>query len=192
VSVWNHEDLSVGSLFGIYNSNEVYGKWVPVDVSGQITLPKIGPIHIQGKTIKEAESQLIKQYENLVVNPIVKLKVLNREVSVLGEVKNPGNVLLEKERNNLLEVIARAGDFEFYADKRFVRLVRTSGTEAKQYELNFTTLTDFEKSSILVQPGDVIYVPTRKGKLIDKKAPTLIPFASALTTAAIFFSLFRK
>jgi polysaccharide biosynthesis/export protein len=192
LSIWDHDDLSVGSLFGIYNSNEVYGKWVQVNAAGMIVIPKLGSVHVLGLSIQEAEQMLATKYATLIVNPVLKLKVLNREMSVLGEVKNPGIFLLEKDQINLLDIIARAGDFEFYADKRFIRLIRNNGIKSKQYELDFTEMTDLEKASVRVLPGDVLYVPTRKGKMLDKKAPTLIPFASALTTAAIFLSLFTK
>ena len=42
ISVWGQEDISVGSVYGIYNSNEVYGKWLLVDANGCIEVPKIG------------------------------------------------------------------------------------------------------------------------------------------------------
>ena len=42
VSIWNHTDMSVGSVFGIYNSNEVFGKWLLVSKDSTVFLPKIG------------------------------------------------------------------------------------------------------------------------------------------------------
>jgi len=42
LSIWDHDNMSVGSVYGIYNSNEVYGKWLMVDHEGLINLPKYG------------------------------------------------------------------------------------------------------------------------------------------------------
>ena len=42
ISIWNHDDLSVGSTFSIYNSNEVYGKWILVDKTGTAMIPPFG------------------------------------------------------------------------------------------------------------------------------------------------------
>lgn len=189
LSVWDHDDLSIGSLYGIYNSNEVYGKWVLVDRAGEITLPRIGRVTVAGKTIRETEDTLTKLFSKSIVNPILKLQVLNREISILGEVKNPGNLLLEKESNPIMETIAKAGDFDFYADKRAVRLIRQTPEGPVMFQLDFTTMPDLFKSQIMLQPGDVIYVPTKKGKMLDKKAPTLIPFTSVVTTLAILATL---
>jgi|TARA_B110000259_G_scaffold187567_1_gene242286 polysaccharide export outer membrane protein len=184
ISVWNHDNMSIGSLFGIYNSNEVYGKWVMVDASGYIMVPKIGRVRLLGLTCVEAADTLAALYSKILVDPNLVVKVLNRDVTILGEVRTPGNYILEKQRNTITEIIGIAQGFEFYADKKKVQLIRNN----KSYQIDFTKLID-NNYQILVQAGDVINIPTRTGKSIDKKAPTLIPFASALTALALIFSV---
>jgi len=184
ISVWNHDNMSVGSLFGIYNSNEVYGKWVMVDAAGYIMVPKIGRVRLEGLTCVEAADTLASLYSEILVDPNLVIKVLNRAVTILGEVRTPGKYIIEKQRNTLTEIIGIAQGFEFYADKKKVQLIRNN----KSYQIDFTKLID-NNYQILVQAGDVINIPTRKGKSIDKKAPTLIPFASALTALALIFSV---
>ncbi|MGB0522991.1 MAG: polysaccharide biosynthesis/export family protein [Flammeovirgaceae bacterium] len=192
VSIWNHDDLSVGSIFGIYNSNEVYGKWVLVEQSGDIQLPKIGTVKAQTHTIQELQNKLKEKYAAFIVNPIVVVKVLNREVTVLGEVKDAGTFLLEKEHNTLIELLGRAGGLNFYADQKKVQLIRKVGIVEKQYLIDLSKLEEYELHQIQLLADDVIYVPTKKGKSLDKKAPTLIPFTSVLTSLGIVYSLFRK
>src|ERR1700743_3330941 len=58
ISCWGHDDLSVGSLYGIYNSNEVYGKWLMVNARGEVNVPKTGSFHIEGLTVSWAEASL--------------------------------------------------------------------------------------------------------------------------------------
>lgn len=187
VSVWNHDDMSIGSLFGIYNSNEVYGKWVMVDAAGYIMVPKIGRVRLGGLTCVEAADTLATLYSNILVEPNLVVKVLNRDITILGEVRTPGKYILEKERNTLTEMVGNAEGFEFYADKKKIQLIRHN----KSYQIDFTKLMD-NNYQILVQAGDVINVPTRRGKAIDKKAPTLIPFASALTALAVIVSVITR
>ncbi len=187
ISVWNHDNMSIGSLFGIYNSNEVYGKWVMVDAAGYIMVPKIGRVRLGGLTCKEAADKLASLYSEILVDPNLVVKVLNRDVTILGEVRTPGKYILEKEKNTLTEIIGNAQGFEFYAEKKKIQLIRNN----KSYQIDFTQLVD-NNYQILVQAGDVINVPTRKGKSIDKKAPTLIPFASALTALAVIVSIILK
>lgn len=187
VSVWNHDNMSIGSLFGIYNSNEVYGKWVLVDAAGYIMVPKLGRVRLGGLTCLEAADTLAALYSSILVKPNLVVKVLNRDVTILGEVRSPGKYILEKESNTLTDIIGNAEGFEFYADKKKIQLIRNN----KSYLIDFTKLMD-NNYRILVQAGDVINVPTRRGKSIDKKAPTLIPFASALTALAVIVSIILK
>lgn len=187
ISVWNHDNMSIGSLFGIYNSNEVYGKWVMVDAAGYIMVPKIGKVRLGGLTCVEAADTLTALYSDILVDPNIVVKVLNKDVTILGEVRTPGKYILEKESNTLTEIIGNAQGFEFYADKKKIQLIRNN----KSYQIDFTKLVD-NNYQILVQSGDVINVPTRKGKAIDKKAPTLIPFASALTALAVIVSVILR
>jgi polysaccharide export outer membrane protein len=187
VSVWNHDNMSIGSLFGIYNSNEVYGKWVLVDAAGFIMVPKIGRVRLGGLTCVEAADTLASLYSEMLVDPNLVVKVLNRGVTILGEVRTPGKYILEKESNTLTEIIGNAQGFEFYAEKKKIQLIRNN----KSYQIDLTKLMG-NHYQILVQSGDVINVPTRRGKSIDKKAPTLIPFASALTALAVIVSVVLK
>ncbi|NNC95627.1 MAG: polysaccharide export protein [Chitinophagales bacterium] len=188
VSIWNHDDLSIGSVFGIYNSNEVYGKWVLINENGEANLPKIGSVQLAGLTSDEASAKLKSLYAVFIKDPVIVVKVLNRKVTVLGEVKTPGSYLLEKEDHTLIEAIGLAGGMDFYADKKKVKFIR----DGQEFILDLTSMEDFETNNIVLQTGDIIYVPTRKGKVIDKKAPTLIPIASVATTLVVIISLFAK
>ena len=186
VSLWNHDNMSIGSVFGIYNSNEVYGKWILVDTDGNAMMPKIGKVNLVGLTVTEAADTLAVLYAEILVNPILVVKVLNREVTVLGEVRTPGKYILEKESNTLTELIGSAQGFEFYADKENILLLRNN----KSYHIDFTKL-EYNNYQVLVQAGDVISVPSRNGKMVDKRAPTLIAFASAITAIAVLVSLIQ-
>ncbi len=186
VSIWGNDEMSIGSLFGIYNSNEVYGKWVMVDSKGQIMLPKIGRVSIEHLTEREAADTLTRYYSKYLVEPIIVVKVLNKEVSVLGEVNNPGTLLLEKEKNTLMEALSKSGGLTFYANKKKATIRR--GDSLMTFDL-----TKIQSGApILIYPNDVIYIPCRGGKVIDKKAPTLIPFTSVATAIAILVSLINR
>lgn len=184
VSVWNHKNLSIGSIFGVHNSNEVYGHWILVDSDGNALLPKLGKVPLKGLTTSEASDTLSLLYSGIIVDPIIVVKVQNRAVSVLGEVRAPGKYILEKEQNTLTEIIALAQGFDFYAEKKQIELIRKN----KCYKIDYTVLQNNDYQ-IIVESGDVVNVPTRRGKVVDKRSPTLIAFASAITAIAVLISL---
>lgn len=189
MSIWDHDDLSVGSLFGIYNSNEVYGKWVLVDARGQVTLPRIGNFTIEGMTVIEAKDSLAKLYGKWVVNPIIEVKVINKEINVLGEVKTPGKFVVDKDNNTIFDIVARAGDFDFYANKKCVKIIRQDGLSVKMINVDLTHADNYLNRNIQVLPGDMVIVPSKKNKEFDKRISTIIPIVSSISALALMLGL---
>ncbi len=190
ISVWEQDELGVGSSYGIYNSNEVYGKWLMVDAAGNIEVPKIGSFRAENKTIIQLKDTLRVRFGTWVRNPIVDIKVLNREISVLGEVRDPQNILVDKESNSLLEIISASGGFEFYAELRKIRVLRQVGEDVHVANIDLTQAGNYLYRNIQVYPGDVVIVPSKKNKDFDRRVSTIIPFATTITAAAILFGLF--
>jgi polysaccharide export outer membrane protein len=190
VSVWDHEELSVGSIYSTAAATtEMYGKGLLVTADGRIALPRVGAFAVEGLTVPEAEASLKQVLGKWIVNPQVNIRVLNKEVTVLGEVNAPGNQPLEKERNTLVEVLGHAGDFGVYADKEHVKVLRPRGAATDQIEVDLTRLDQFEMSNIVVLPGDVVYVPARRGKQFDKKSGTTLVITSGLTSLILLSRL---
>lgn len=184
ISILDHEDLSIGSIYSHYSVSEAEGKWELVDATGSLNVPKVGTYHVEGLTVPEAEAQLEQVLGKWLVNPQITLKVLNKEATVLGEVNAPGNMRLDKERNPLVQVLGKAGDFGVYADKRHVKIVRQVGTSTLATEVDLTKLSTFEQNNLLILPGDVVYVPSKNGKQFDRKSPSILGVASIVS--AIF------
>ncbi len=189
-SFWNHDDLSVGSIYGIYNSNEVYGKWLMVDANGNITLPEIGNFHIEGMTVIQAEDSLTKYFKKTIVNPVIEVRVLNKEITILGELRNPGKITVDRENNNLLDIIALAGGYEFYANLKTVKVIRQKGASVRMVNIDLTDHSNYFATNIQLHPGDLVLVPSKKCKDFDKRISTIIPIASSTTAAAILLGAF--
>ncbi len=191
LSIQGHDDLSLGSVYGIYNANEVYGRWVLIDPDGYAALPRVGQVHIAGMTVSQAEDSLTKIYAKSIVNPVIRLRVLNRQISILGEMKNPGFMNLEKEQNTLAECLARAGDFDFYADKRNIQIARVVNDTLRALTVDLTDPDQAYLNKLSVKPGDIIYVPSRKGKVWDKRSANIMTVTSVLTTIVVLTQLFK-
>ncbi len=185
ISIWNHDDLSIGSVFSIYNSNESYGKWVLIESDSTAAIPYAGSMKIGGLTLSEAEDTVAKRMSEYIKNPIIEMRVLNREITVLGEVNAPGNYVLEKELNTLVEYIGKAEGLSFYADTKCIQIIRNEVS----YNVDLTNLESFNKKNIYLQSKDIVYIPSKKGKRLDMKAPILIPFASLLTSVGVLISV---
>jgi polysaccharide export outer membrane protein len=181
LSIWNHNDLSIGSVFSIYNSNEAFGKWVLIDQRGMAVFPKLGPVKISGLTVKEAEDLLGELYGEVLKEPVLTLKVLNRSVDVVGEVVMPGKVILEKERPTLMEVVGECRGFSGYADIERIEIIRDN----VRYTVNLRELSEYHTYGLVMQSGDILHVPSRSGKRLEQSAPVIIPFASVITALSL-------
>jgi polysaccharide export outer membrane protein len=189
ISVWGEDNLSVGSVYGIYNSNEVYGKWLMVDANGTIEIPKIGSTTVINKTVPELREEIRTALKKWLVNPIVDVKILNKEIIVLGEVKNPSTINIDKDNVTLLEMISKSGGFDFYANLKSIKILRQVGNQVKMTNLDLTSDQDVINTNIQLHPGDVIIVPSKKNKEFDKRIATIIPITTAITTAVILIGL---
>lgn len=185
LSVWGQDDLSVGSVYGIYNSNEVYGKWLLVDINGNIEIPKLGTTNVIGKTVPELKEEIKTKLKKWLVNPIVDLKVLNKEIAILGEVRNPAVIQVDKDFNTLLELISKAGGLEMYANIKAVKILRQEGDNVRVTNIDLTKMKDVPNQNIMLHPGDYVIIPSKKSKDFDKRISTVIPFATVASAAAI-------
>ncbi len=191
ISVWGQEELSVGSVYGIYNSNSVYGKWLLVDANGNIEIPKLGTTNVLGNTTIELKEKLKAQYTQWIVNPVVDVKVLNKEITVIGEVKAPQVVTLDKDYNTLLELITRCQGFDNYANLKYVKILRQQGKHVQIANLDLSESGNYLNKNIQLYPGDMVIVPSRKHKEFDKRVATIIPFTTVVSAAAILYGTFR-
>ena len=192
ISVWGQDELSIGSVYGIYNSNEVYGKWLLVDALGNIEIPKVGTTSVLNKTVTELKQELKGIFKTWITNPIVDVKVLNKEITMLGELKNPGVIKVDKDQNNLLEMLSKSGGTDFYANLKSIKIIRQVGAGVKMINIDLTKKENYFSQNITLHPGDVVIVPSKKNKEFDKRISTIIPLLSAISTAAIVSGLFLK
>jgi polysaccharide export outer membrane protein len=86
---------------------------VRVSAEGEISLPFIGVVKVNGLTEKKLSEELLRRLgENYMHNPQVNLYVReyrSRRVAILGAVANPGLYSLTKGTETLLDVISLAG-----------------------------------------------------------------------------------
>ena len=190
ISVSGEESMSVGSVYGIYNSNEVYGKWLLVDANGNIEIPKIGTTNVVGMSIPEFKTFLKEKLKKWLIEPVGDVKVLNKEITILGEVRNPNSIQVDKDHNTLFEIVSKAGGFEFYANLKSIKILRQENENVLVTNIDLTKEKDILNQNIQLHPGDIIIVPSKNYKEFDKRVSTIIPFTTTVSAAAIIMGLF--
>ena len=148
-----------GSTIAV-NEASLYVNGFAVDKTGNVQLPTVGKIKLQGLTLGEAQELVQRKISDYFTNATVILKLVSFRVSVLGEVERPGTYFVYNSQITLLEALAQAGGPKEFADKRHITLMRQSdqGTQALYVDLGVTDVLSSEYYYLL--PNDVVYVPT--------------------------------
>ena len=70
---------------------------------------------------------------------IVKIRLKNFKVTVLGEVLRPGSYNIENERISVIEAIGMAGDLTIYGERENVTLIREQNRKCMNLNIDLTS-----------------------------------------------------
>jgi len=138
-----------------------------VDPEGKIEFPVIGKISVVNKTRVEVEKfiqeSIYPQY--ITEKPIVTVRYLGYQIYVLGEVNLPGVHSFSKDKVNLLEALATAGDLTIYGkrDNILLRREHSDGT-SEVVRLNLQDKDLLLSPYFYLQQNDILYVEPNKAK----------------------------
>ena len=93
-----------------------------VDDRGEVVLPRLGPMHVAGRTIASLQDTLRSRFAEYLRNPSVEVTVYRR-IGVQGEVKKP-NLYFVDATMTLREVLALAGGITENGNPNHVVIVR--------------------------------------------------------------------
>lgn len=154
--------LGPGDLIevSVYNVPELASK-VRVSNAGDIYLPLIDYVHVDGLTQEEAQALIQKRLEDggFVRNPHVSIFVddaASQGVTLIGEVSKPG-IYPDTASHKLYEVVSQAGGFTSSASRK-IAILRRNQSEPIHIELP-RNLADDTSKNVDVMPGDTITVP---------------------------------
>ena len=137
-----------------------------VDEKGDVDVPVMGKIHVDGLTrnqIAELVKTKLTTSAEGVKDATVTVEFANLHVGVLGEVKSQGVMAIDRDQFTLLDAIARAGDLTQYGNRKNVKVFRKDGTKLKTYEVDLTNFHDVCQSPVyMLQQDDIIYVEPNK------------------------------
>ena len=135
-----------------------------VDKNGYVELSLIGFVKVVGLTTTEARELIKQKAKEYYKDPLVNVRIANFDVTVLGDVNNPGIVKLPTEKTSIIDVLALAGDLATTAKRNNILLVRREGDKTKFVRLDVTSSDIFKSPYFYVKQRDYIYVEQSDSK----------------------------
>ena len=167
-----------------------------VDNEGFIYFPVLGKLYIKGMTLAQLRADLEKRLLAYLTDPLVSIKQLNFNITVLGEVKKPGQYTNPSDKITVLQALGLAGDMTDYGNRTNVKLIREIDGVSKTFTIDFTNKNITNSPYYYMQQNDVLYI---EPDLIKKKTANIDPNRNlafqiggiALGVASILISLLK-
>lgn len=136
------------TIFGLESSSGTF----TVGDGGRISIPLIGPVDADGKTIAELEAAVAEALKarEIVKEPSVTAQVAKyRPFYILGEVQKPGQYPYAPGMT-VLQAVSVAGGYTFRANEKKATIRRSSAGASSKSAATPDTL---------IRPGDTVIIP---------------------------------
>jgi len=187
-------NMSLGAGGGVGGqANPLFGYLV--NQEGYIDYPGLGKIQVAGLTIQEIKDKFEVELEQYLVNPIIKTRILNFRISVIGEVGNPGTIIVNEENINIIEAISRAGDLTDYSRRDNILIIREQDGKREFGYINLFDRAVFNSPYFQLRQNDIVYVEPTKAITATVRDPIneILPIiASSLSFVTVIVSLLTR
>jgi polysaccharide export outer membrane protein len=162
-----------------------------INKEGYLLLPVIGSLNVKDKTLLQVSNIIKDSLTNILSQPLVTVKLVNRYISVLGEVRTPGHFPYSQEKLTIYDAIGLAGDMTIYANRKEVVLARNENEKNIIIRIDLTQPEILETNYYYLRPNDMIYVKPMKKRLwgIDQFPYALI--LSTITTGLLLYNVIK-
>lgn len=163
-----------------------------VGEQGMIILPLIEPVVALNKTLEEVRLEIQQNLALYLTDVVVSVKLVNFNITVLGEVFKPGQYYSVNNKVNLFEALGMAGDLTVYGNRKKVTVMRR--LQDGNYQLHYLDIT---KSNVIgntafnLKPNDVVYVEPLRTKPFGLGTFPVATILSTITTLILIVKLFN-
>lgn len=158
---------------------------------GNIEMPILGFVNIANLTLRQAQEKLLKEFQKYFQHVTLSIMLGNYQVDILGYVNSPGRYKVENQAVTILSALAVAGDFQEYANRKRVKLVRQQEGKTKIITLNLQDLNHVEPKYFFILPHDVIYVEPDKSLAVKRNLPWLTLAVTMITFTLAILNSFK-
>jgi polysaccharide export outer membrane protein len=181
--------FNVGSMQnGFTSPGSFFLEGYTIDTEGNITMPIIGSVMIEGLTVESAQKLIQANADKYLTKATVIVKLTSFKVTVLGEVRNPGYLYVYNSQVTVLETLGLAGDLTPFANREKVKLIRQTPEGSKVIFLDLTDANLLSSEYFFLMPNDVLYIEPFRARANRTNLEVLGVVFAGLTTGVLILS----
>ena len=179
---------------GSENRESLSFKSYTVDNNGNINYPEIGEIFVKTLTTFDLADLITNKLEELdiLIVPVIDVKILNLNFTILGEVNSPGKYFYDDQNLNIFKAIGMAGDLTINGLRTSVKLIRTKNGKKYINNLDLTKTDIITSEFFQIQSDDILIVDPNTSKVktagIIGNSGTLLSLLSFILSLIIVVS----
>jgi polysaccharide export outer membrane protein len=160
VTLWETPPAVLFSTSGVQSSSSGKELALPeqmVDSRGNISVPFVGNINIQGKTTSQVENAIVARLKGRANKPQAFVRIVknnNSTVTVVGSSGNNRLIPLSAKNERLLEAIALAGGINDAINRISIQLTRQDRTVSMPLE----NIVNDARQNVYLNSGDIITI----------------------------------
>lgn len=136
---------------------------VVVSPDGYFSMPLLGEIHANGKSITQLRKELVTRIQTFVPDADVTVMVkqaLGNKIYVIGKVNRPGEYVLNRNVD-VMQALSMAAGIAKFADVDQVKILRRTAKAQQVLSFDYSQVEDGKnlEQNIVLKPGDVVVVP---------------------------------
>ena len=134
-----------------------------LDEQGCVDIPTLGRVKIGGLTRSDAAVKIQDMLrQGQLRDGIVTVSAYDQFITVLGEVKNPGRVSVNRDNITLLEAIGQCGDLTIQARRDRILVLRQENGLTKTYYVDIRSKDLLNSPVYNLHQNDVVVVEPNK------------------------------
>jgi len=162
-----------------------------IDPEGNVKLPMLGKLMVAGVPVSKVEPIVQKKADEFINDAIVKVKLLNFKITVMGEVRSPGAYYNYNNSLTVIEALAMANGNTDFASIKKVMVIRKTNEANQSFLLNLSSKNIYLSEAFYLHPNDIIIVQPDKHKnfQLNSQAYSLMFSSLSMLLAVLGFVL---
>lgn len=175
------------------SSSSLYLMSYLIDDNWNIQIPLVGSFSCKNLSCENLQKNIETALKVYITDVIVSVKLVNINITVLGEVNRPGQFFSNQKQTSLLDAIGMAGDLTIYGNRKNITVMRKlESGDYKIYNLDITKSNVISHEAFMLMPNDIIYIEPMKTKPFGLAVFPYATLFSAITTVVVLFSFLKK